>query len=227
MPNNNPVVRRFSVKELSRGILIVFEGIDGSGKTTQIIKVAESLREHNYQVSVTHEPNHNSKWGQLIQNKVKKHREEVAPETELEWYLNDRKWDLENNILPALEKNHVVLVDRYYLSSAAYQGALKTFTIEFVLQKNAFARRPDLWIILDVPVKLGQKRLRTRDKKEIKDQLEKADYQEDVRRNYQQLATMDIGGKIEWVDASGEETELTKTLTTIILDFLQDYLKTE
>jgi dTMP kinase len=91
------------VKELSRGVLIVFEGIDGSGKTTQIFKVARLLKKHNYQVTVTHEPNHNSKWGQLIQNKVKKHREEVTPETELEWYLKDRKWDLENNILPALK----------------------------------------------------------------------------------------------------------------------------
>jgi dTMP kinase len=221
------LLRRFSVKELSRGVLIVFEGIDGSGKTTQIFKVAQSLEEHNYKVSVTHEPNHNSKWGQMIQNKVKKHREEVTPENELEWYLKDRKWDLENNILPALEKNHVVLVDRYYLSNAAYQGALTTFTIEYVLQKNSFARRPDLWIILDVSVKLGQKRLRTRDKKNTKDQLEKADYQEDVRENYQKLATMDIGGKIEWVDASGGETELTETLTTIILNFLQGFLKSE
>ncbi|MFW9903651.1 MAG: dTMP kinase [Candidatus Thorarchaeota archaeon] len=227
IPNYYPVKRRFSVKELSRGVLIVFEGIDGSGKTTQIIKVAQSLRKHNYQVSVTHEPNHNSKWGQLIQNKVKKHREEVTPESELDWYLNDRKWDLENNILPALNKNHVVLVDRYYLSNAAYQGALKTFTIDYVLQKNSFARKPDLWIILDVPVKLGQKRLRLRDKKDIEDQLEKADYQEDVKRNYQQLATMEIGGKIEWVDASGEENKLTKTLTTIILNFLQDFIKLE
>lgn len=227
IPNIYPVMRRFFVKQLSRGVMIVFEGIDGSGKTTQIFKVAQSLRKHNYQVTVTHEPNHDSKWGQLIQNKVKKHREEVKPETELEWYLKDRKWDLETNILPALEKNHVVLVDRYYLSNAAYQGALKAFTIDYVLQKNCFAQKPDLWIILDVPVKLGQKRLRMRDKKDIKDQLEKADYQEDVRQNYQQLAAMDIGGKIEWVDASGEETELTETLTTIILDFLQGFLEKE
>ncbi|MFX0124803.1 MAG: dTMP kinase [Candidatus Hodarchaeota archaeon] len=211
------------MKKLSRGVLIVFEGIDGSGKTTQIFKVAKSLRNQNYQVTVTHEPNHDSKWGQLIQTKVKKHREEVTPEKELEWYVKDRKWDLENNILPALEKNHVVLVDRYYLSNAAYQGALKTFSLEYVLQQNSFARKPDLWIILDVSVQLGQARLRTRDKQKQKDQLEKADYQEEVRQNYYQLATMDIGGKIEWVDASGEENELTQILTTIILNFLKDF----
>jgi dTMP kinase len=211
------------MKELSRGVLIVFEGIDGSGKTTQILKVAQLLRKQNYQVTVTHEPNHNSKWGQLIQNRVKRHREEVTPETELEWYLKDRKWDLENNILPALEKKHVVLVDRYYLSNAAYQGALRTFTLEYVLQKNSFAQNPDLWIILNVSVQLGQARLRTRDKKDTKDQLEKADYQEKVRQNYHQLARMDIGGTIEWVDASGKEDDLTQILMTIILDFLKEF----
>lgn len=214
------------MKEPYRGVLIAFEGIDGSGKTTQILKVAESLKQHNYKVTVTHEPNHSSEWGQLIQKKVKKHREKVTPETELEWYLKDRKWDLENNILPALEKNHVVLVDRYFLSNAAYQGALKTFTLEFVLQQNSFARKPDLWIILDVCVQLGQTRLRTRNKQDTIDQLEKADYQEKVRRNYHQLARMDIGGTIEWVDASGEEKELTQILTKIILDFLIEFQKT-
>jgi thymidylate kinase len=56
--------------------------------------------------------------------------------------------------------------------------------------------------------------------------LEKAEYQEEVRQNYHQLVTMDIGGKIESVDASGEEKELTQTLTTIILKFLRDFQTT-
>jgi dTMP kinase len=215
------------VKELSRGILIVFEGIDGSGKTTQILQVVQLLKNLGYHVSLTHEPNRNSKWGQLIQNRVKKHREEVTPETELDWYLKDRKWDLETNILPALERKHIVLVDRYYLSNAAYQGALETFTLEYVLQQNSFARKPDLWIVLDVPVQIGQSRLQTREKKQVKDLLEIADYQEKVRQNYYRLAQMKDIGKIEWVDASGEEKALTETLMTIILHFLRDFLKTE
>ncbi len=215
-------MRRISVKELSRGVLIAFEGIDGSGKTTQIEKIARLLRKHTYPVTVTHEPNHNSKWGQLIQKKVKKHREEVTPEVELEWYLKDREWDLNQNILPALEQKHIVLVDRYYLSNAAYQGALDIFSPEYVLQKNSFAQKPDLWILLDVTVQLGQSRIRERDKQN-EDQLELADYQEKVRQNYKQLAKMDIGGKIEWVDASGEEEELTQILTNLILEFLKEF----
>jgi len=207
---------------LSRGILIVFEGIDGSGKTTQIHKVAEYLRELTYVVTVTHEPNPDSPYSQLIQQKVKKQREQVSPEQELNWYTEDRRWDLENNILPALERNELVLVDRYYMSSAAYQGALETFTLEYVLEKNSFAKRPDLWIILDVPVKLGQARLKMRDKHND-DQLEKAEYQKKVLINYQRLSEMDVGGEVVWIDASIEEMQLTHVIGQTIIDFLKKY----
>jgi len=210
------------VAKLSQGVLIAFEGIDGSGKTTQIIKVAQFLENQNFKVTITHEPNHNSPYYKFIKTRVKKHRNEVSSEQELEWYVKDRKWDLKNNIIPALKKNHVVLVDRYYLSNAAYQGALNEFSLEYVLNKNSFARKPDLWIILDVTVNLGQVRLLQRNKKG-EDQLEIADYQEKVRKNYKKLIKMGIGGKIEWVDASGEENELTMILGTLILKFLQRF----
>ena len=169
---------------LSQGILVAFEGIDGSGKTTQIYKVANYLRDRKYTVTVTHEPNPGSPYSQLIKQEVHQNRENTSPENELEWYTKDRAWDLEHNILPALERKELVLVDRYYLSSAAYQGGLEAFTLDYVLEKNSFARRPDLWLILDVPVKLGQTRLQQRTKKKIiEDQLEKADFQERVLTN--------------------------------------------
>ncbi len=208
--------------KLSRGVLIAFEGIDGSGKSTQMKKVADLLRNQKYSVIITHEPTHNSPYAHLIKNKIKKHREKVTPEEELEWYMKDRQWDLEQNILPNLEKKKVVLVDRYYLSSAAYQGALNAFSLEYVLEKNSFARRPDLWIILDVPVSLGQSRIRDRDKKN-EDKLEIPAYQEIVRKNYRLLSKMDIGGKIEWIDASIDENDLTETIGNLILKFLKSF----
>lgn len=210
------------MKSLPRGILIAFEGIDGSGKTTQIHKVAEQLRELEYTITVTHEPNPESPFCHLIQQKVKKQREQVSPEQELDWYTEDRRWDLEHNILPALERNELVLVDRYYMSSAAYQGALDVFTMDYVLEKNSFAKRPDLWIILDVPVKLGQARLGMRNKRND-DQLEKADYQKKVLLNYKKLSDMDIGGKVIWIDASIEEGKLTQVIAQTIIDFLEEY----
>ena len=84
---------------LPQGILIAFEGIDGSGKSTQIVKVADYLRERNYTVTVTHEPNPDSPYSKLIKTWVHMNRDKTLPEKELEWYTKDRAWDLENNIL--------------------------------------------------------------------------------------------------------------------------------
>ena len=214
---------RNEMKRLTRGILIVFEGIDGSGKTTQVQKLAKFLQNQNYSVTVTHEPNHSSPYYQLIKDKVKKHREGTSPEQELEWYIKDRSWDLENNILPALKKKHIVLVDRYFLSNAAYQGALKTLSLEYVLKQNDFAKKPDLWVILDVSVSLGQQRLRLREKKKNEDQLELAEYQEKVRENYKKLITMDIGGEVLWIDASIGEDELANKLEKKLLMFIKKF----
>jgi thymidylate kinase len=169
------------VAKLSQGVLIAFEGIDGSGKTTQIIKVAQFLENQNYKVTITHEPNHNSPYYKFIKTRVKKRRNEVSP-----------------------------------------KRALNEFSLEYVLNENSFARKPDLWIILDVTVNLGQVRLHQRNNKG-EDQLEIADYQEKVRKNYKKLTKMGIGGKIEWVDASGEENELTLILGTLILKFLKRF----
>jgi len=208
---------------LSQGILVAFEGIDGSGKTSQIMAVANYLRERNYTVTVTHEPNPDSPYAQLIKQEVHQNRDKTSPENELEWYTKDRAWDLEHNILPALERKELVLVDRYYLSSAAYQGGLDAFSLDYVLEKNSFARRPDLWLILDVPVKLGQARLQQRRKKLIKeDQLERAEFQERVLTNYKLLSKMDIGGKVEWVDASINEPLLTEIIGELIIHFVQE-----
>lgn len=210
---------------LSQGILIAFEGIDGSGKTTQILKVADYLRERNYTVTVTHEPNPKSPYSQLIKQEVHKNRDKTSPEKELEWYTKDRAWDLEHNILPALNRKELVLVDRYYLSSAAYQGGLDAFSLEYVLEKNSFAHRPDLWLILDVPVKLGQDRLQQRNKKMNDDQLEKVEFQEIVLKNYKLLSKMDIGGKIEFVDATIDEPLLTEVIGELIIQFIQEFLE--
>jgi thymidylate kinase len=108
------------------------------------------------------------------------------------------------------------------MSSAAYQGALDTFTIEYVLEKNSFAKRPDLWIILDVDVQLGQNRLKKRDKRKY-DQLEKAEYQQTVLENYQRISKMkEVGGKVVWVDARIGEADLTRNIGELILSFLKE-----
>jgi dTMP kinase len=211
------------LSQQSTGVLIVLEGIDGSGKTTQIERAATRLRNNGYKVTVTHEPNHGSPFHPMILEKVKKHRDKTTPEEELDLYLKDRQWDLEQNILPALERGEIVLVDRYYLSNAAYQGALSAFTPTDVIERNAFARKPDLWIILDVSVEVGQSRIATRNKKQNEDMLELAQFQKLVRENYYRLAEMEHIGRVEWIDTETlTEEELTQKIIQVILSLFED-----
>lgn len=196
------------------GFLIAIEGIDGSGKTTQMHLVKQELEKllNNKNVNVFHEPTKTSKWGKLIRDQVKVKRESFSPREELQLFIDDRKWDLENNVLPALKRDEIVLIDRYYLSNAAYQGALG-ISLEEILEMNNFAPVPDLWIILDISVIDGRKRLSNREF----DELEKLEDLKRVKENYSILASMNIG-PVVFVNANQTKEKITIEIVQIILD---------
>ena len=104
------------------GRLVVFEGIDGGGKSTQLTRLAEALEAAGHDIVATREPYAGSPAGQRIRAMAKS-GEAVAPETELAWFLEQRRDHVRDVIGPALERGAIVLSDRYYLSTVAYQGA--------------------------------------------------------------------------------------------------------
>ncbi len=129
--------------KLDRGYLVAFEGIDGTGKSTQCSMLAEALTARGLPVRKLAEPTHGV-WGKKIRNILSEGRGNVTPEEELSWFINDRKEDVEKNIRPALDNNEIVLIDRYYYSTAAYQGALGLDPEEICRENEAFAPPPDL-----------------------------------------------------------------------------------
>jgi dTMP kinase len=129
--------------KLDRGYLIVFEGIDGTGKSTHCELLAEYLKSTGIPVRRLFEPT-KGKWGMKIRKLLKEGRGNVGPEEELSWFINDRREDVENNIKPGLANKEVVILDRYYYSTAAYQGALG-LDPEWICRENeSFAPKPDL-----------------------------------------------------------------------------------
>src|SRR5690348_11605062 len=104
---------------LHGGFFIVLEGIDGSGKSTQVKAIAAALRERGYEVVTTKEPTDN-KWGKILRNSASTGR--LSAEEELETFIKDRKEHVEILIRPSLDAGKVVITDRYYFSTAAYQG---------------------------------------------------------------------------------------------------------
>jgi dTMP kinase len=141
------------------GRLIAFEGIDGTGKTTQIRLLAETLRRAGHVVVTTREPT-DGPVGRKIRDLFGS-REKISNEEELELFLSDRRQHVEEVIRPGLAAGNIVLTDRYYLSTAAYQGAIGFDPLEIIRQNEKFAPVPDLALILNIPAALGVDRIRT------------------------------------------------------------------
>lgn len=139
-----------------RGRLIAFEGIDGTGKSTQIKMLAQALRGRGHEVVVTCEPTEGI-YGQQIRE-LYKSRASVSLEEELELFLADRREHLAKLIAPSLAAGKIILTDRYYLSTVAYQGAAG-LDPGMILQKNAFAPPPDLAILIDLSPKQAVARI--------------------------------------------------------------------
>jgi dTMP kinase len=136
---------------VKRGMLIVVEGIDGSGKSTQAIMLAEWLSKKGKKVILTREP-YTKKLRKLLRNGKKQ-----------DWFrlfTQDRKLHLRNVILPALQKGRIVISDRYFYSTLAYQlrpDQWKIYRDKFI--------KPDIAIIFDLPVSIALKRREKRDSK--------------------------------------------------------------
>jgi len=140
-----------------KGWLIAFEGIDGTGKTTQIELLAEVLRRRGLSVVVTREPT-DGQYGRRIRE-LYKNRKSVTPEEELALFLDDRREHVAQVIAPALAGGKVVLTDRYYYSTAAYQGAAGHDPQKIIAANELFAPVPDMVIMLEAPVSLGVHRV--------------------------------------------------------------------
>lgn len=154
MPTHQPATPR-------RGLLIVFEGLDGAGKTTQLGLLYDHLCRQGHDVVRLREPT-DGPWGQKLRRLMAHGRGDVTPATELEWFLNDRREHVDQQIRPALDRKQIVLLDRYYFSTMAYQGALGCDPQSIRARNEAFAPPPDLLMLLDLPPAVGWWRLKQR-----------------------------------------------------------------
>ena len=140
-------------------MFIVLEGIDGTGKSTQAKRLADDFRSRGKTVTLSREPT-DGPWGTLLRNSAETGR--LSPEEELQAFYNDRKQHVGELIKPALEAGHVVILDRYYFSMMAYQGA-RGFDPAVIRRENeSFAPVPDLLLILDLDVDTALKRIGSR-----------------------------------------------------------------
>lgn len=142
------------------GFLIAIEGIDGAGKSTQALELCRVLRERGLDCILTHEPT-NGPWGRKLRESAINGR--LSPDEELEAFMQDRQQHVKEIIRPALEAGQIVITDRYYFSTVAYQGA-RGFDPNDLLRKNeAIAIEPNLLVIIDLEPETGLSRVGNRD----------------------------------------------------------------
>jgi len=145
---------------VNRGRLVAFEGVDGSGKSTQLALLAAALREAGRGVVETREPTEGS-IGRRIRAMARS-GERPAPAEELRWFVEDRREHVRDVIGPGLAAGLVVLTDRYYLSTAAYQGARGLDPARLLAEAEAEFPKPDLALVLDVEPETGLERVAAR-----------------------------------------------------------------
>jgi dTMP kinase len=205
----------YKVHELRRGILIVIEGIDGAGKTTQASILADKLTEEGYAVTSLKEPT-DGKWGQEIR-KLATNGRTLPPDKESKLFLEDRREDVEFNIKPALALKRIVVMDRYYYSNIAYQGALGIDPENIRRLNEAFAPVPDVVIVLDVAPSIGQFRL-VNGRKDKPNHFEKIDYLEKVRMQFQRMEHLK---NVQPVDGSRTIDAVSESVISVVHSILK------
>lgn len=211
------------------GLLIVFEGVEGSGKTTQLKRCSEWLQKVDINSSleildekmplvVTREPGGTSLGQSLRKLLLEGDSSPMQNRTELLLYAADRAQHVEEVLKPQLAKGVIILCDRYTDSTVAYQGYGRGLDLKLIEQLNQIATNgleSNLTIWLDLDAEIGLKRARQRG---IADRIEQADlaFHQRVQQGFTKLAASHPQ-RIVRIDASKSEEEVHLAIQTILL----------
>jgi len=203
------------------GVLIAFEGGEGSGKTTQARLVSIWLRELGYDVETTYEPGATKIGMRLRALLLDTSSTGMSPQAEALMYAADRAEHVTSVIAPALDRGAIVITDRYVDSSLAYQGGGRNLAVEEIARFNWWAtggRTPDLTILLDMDPLAGlNRRTRSADRLEA----EPAEFHLRVRAGFLALAAADPARYLV-LDAARPQPEITRDIQDRIRDLLPD-----
>jgi dTMP kinase len=200
---------------VGNGNFITFEGIEGSGKSTQAALLKAFLEQQGLEVLVTREPGGSPIGEQIRRILLDPDNHGMVPLAELLLYEASRCQHVEAVIRPALESGKTVICDRFFDASTAYQGHARGLGIKLVGELNLVAtggRKPDLTIVLDLPVDMGLRRLgRSLDRIE----REAVEFHERVRQGYLRIAE-DEPDRVKVVNATGSADDTFSSVKNIV-----------
>ena len=201
----------------NKGYFISFEGIDGSGKSTQIQKLAEFLKGRDFDIVITREPG-GSKGGEEIRNLLLQGNvDRWSAETEILLFTAARRDHLERIILPALEEGKIVICDRFTDSTRMYQGmrGVNLRNLVDTLNEKVIKFDPDLTIVIDINPEISLNRAKSR--KTVEERFEDfgVDLQMKMRKGFLELAK-EFSNRIEVVNGQQSIDNLAKDICSLV-----------
>jgi len=191
------------------GVFIVVEGIDGAGKTLHSRNLCFQIHKKGFDVRYTAEPSDDF-IGRLIREEFL-HRRKIAPEVEALLFAADRYQHIRKEVSPMLKQGCIVISDRYYYASIAYQGA-QGVDMEWIRYINNFAPKPDLAIYLDVPADVALSRIHR-----SKSVMEKIELEKKVREIYLDLAKKN---ELTYLDGNQSIEAVDKEMLHLTLEII-------
>ena len=203
--------------ETPRGCFIVLEGIDGSGTTLQTRALADRLRERGRQVLETREPTGGA-IGALIRERLSVRAAALDPVALALLFAADRVDHIAREVAPALAAGTVVISDRYLLSSLAYQSL--DCDPAWIRQINARAARPDLTLVLEVPVEVafGRVQRRMAQGAAVEERFDALALQRRIAGHYRQFRGDPDLGEVRVIDGTAAPEQVTAALLAAVTD---------
>jgi dTMP kinase len=196
----------------SEGILIAIDGIDGAGKTTQLKLLAEGLLNAGEVVTASKEPT-DGPWGRKLRQSAQDGR--LSLNDEIRAFVEDRKEHVASLILPALARGEIVLLDRYYYSTIAYQGARGGDISAIAKEMVEIAPTPDVAFLIDIDPRTAIERI-SLSRGEVPNEFERADSLAEVRSIFRSLG--ESSDEVRIIDGRHSIGHVYATILRLIVD---------
>src|SRR4030042_2634459 len=206
-----------------KGLFITFEGLDGSGKTTQMEILNDYLKNRGFDVVTTIEPG-GTKIGRKIRKiLLDKENHDISPLAETLLFLASRAELVSEVIAPALREGKIILCDRFFDSTVVYQGIARGLGEKEILKMNLWATGgmvPDITFLLSVKVSKGKKRMSDADKKTDRIELEKDSFKEKIYRGYLDIAKKNKD-RIVIIDGENSIKSISEEIKNKVCEYLE------
>ena len=200
-----------------KGYFISFEGIDGSGKSTQIQRLADFLRSLSFDIIVTREPGGSVGGEEIRKLLLQGDVDRWSAETEILLFTAARRDHLERVILPAMKNGQIVICDRFTDSTRMYQGMRGPKLKKFVdmLDKEVIGHDPDLTILIDIDPEIGLRRAKSRETVEERFEDFGLELQKKMRKGFLDLSKQ-FSSRISVIDGLQSEDKVSKEICSLV-----------